>query len=96
MKIELEKHSGRYDGWTVKCGDAYEDGLDFGETLGVLARMLLADDPARVLRTPAQHEAFNIALGIKSPEQDQAETKMLTDSRAATDEAIFPNFITHR
>ena len=60
VKIELEKENKHNIFWSVRCIDCfdnrYEDRLCFDEALGVIASILLGQNP-RYLKTKEEHEA---------------------------------------
>lgn len=51
-------------GHTVRCGDRYENHLDPGEALFVVASLLLNAPRVPYLRTAAAHAAHDAAIGM--------------------------------
>ncbi len=55
-------------GWRVTCADRWEDGLDSGEALWVVANLLIKPDgTAPFLRTAEQHAAWEAKHGPTRP-----------------------------
>src|SRR5580700_7397640 len=54
--------------FSVSSGERYQDKLDAGECLTLIAHILIAKEhPQKLLKTEAEHEAYEFSLGLGVP-----------------------------